>query len=228
MNFHERLKFLREKKGITQKDMAEILDISKSAYIKYERGEREPKYGTLVALSEIFNVSVDYLIGKTDIENKDKERINDIYDFISSDEFKLAQGKKLDSVLKLISEFMQVIYLLEDTDMLDLLYTLTCIEKKAINLYQLGRHISLYEEWAKNDIEYENAVDKPNVDDLSEFISSTVEIRNLLDNYLYLISSKKYFENMTNYYEKEINEYSYININDLQTKFHNDLRYKTL
>ena len=39
----ERLKKLREQKQLTQQQMADILEISKSAYIKYERGEREPR-----------------------------------------------------------------------------------------------------------------------------------------------------------------------------------------
>ena len=43
MALPDRLKNLREQKHLTQQQMADILEISKSAYIKYERGEREPR-----------------------------------------------------------------------------------------------------------------------------------------------------------------------------------------
>ncbi len=57
------LKELRTQRGLTQKDVAKLLHISRPTYTRYETGERKPDYETLKKLSEIFNVSTDYLIG---------------------------------------------------------------------------------------------------------------------------------------------------------------------
>lgn len=63
MNFGEILKSLREKKGITQKKMSEILGISKSNISKYEAGTVEPNIETLRKYASYFGVSVDCLLG---------------------------------------------------------------------------------------------------------------------------------------------------------------------
>ncbi|MDT8717631.1 helix-turn-helix transcriptional regulator [Clostridium sp. 19966] len=65
----EQLKFLRSEKGLTQKDLAEYLKISTSAYGFYEQGKREPDMETLIKLAAFFNVSSDFLLGRTNIKN---------------------------------------------------------------------------------------------------------------------------------------------------------------
>lgn len=62
----ERLKNLREGLQMTQQEIADLLGISKSAYIKYERGEREPRLSQLDNISNILGVSTGYLIGVVD------------------------------------------------------------------------------------------------------------------------------------------------------------------
>lgn len=57
---------LRKQKGLTQKDLAEYLGISRQAYANYETGSREPDIATLKQLAEYFDVSLDYLLGKTE------------------------------------------------------------------------------------------------------------------------------------------------------------------
>lgn len=66
MNFPKRLKFLREQKGLTQEELASILNISRSALSLWEIGKREPNQETLRLFAEYFDVSVDYLLGRTD------------------------------------------------------------------------------------------------------------------------------------------------------------------
>lgn len=62
----DRLKTLREQKRLTQQEMANILEISKSAYIKYERGEREPRIAQIEKIADVLNVSLGYLLGNSD------------------------------------------------------------------------------------------------------------------------------------------------------------------
>lgn len=64
-----RLKELREAKGLTQKEVAEIIGYSEISYARYEKGEREPDISTLCKLAEYFNVTVDYLIGRDNLKN---------------------------------------------------------------------------------------------------------------------------------------------------------------
>lgn len=66
MNFPKRLKFLREQKGLTQEELASILNISRSALSLWEIGKREPNQETLRLFAEYFGVSIDYLLGRTD------------------------------------------------------------------------------------------------------------------------------------------------------------------
>lgn len=66
-----RIKELRTEFGITQADLAKLLKISDRAVGYYEKGEREPDNETLIKIAEYFKVSVDYLLGRTDIRNAD-------------------------------------------------------------------------------------------------------------------------------------------------------------
>lgn len=64
-----RLEELRKKKGMTRKDVADHLEIDQSTYGKYELGKRAPDYEILDKLANLFNVSTDYLLGRTNIKN---------------------------------------------------------------------------------------------------------------------------------------------------------------
>lgn len=66
-----RLKNLRKEKGLTQKSVAQILNITPQAYGLYEMEKRDIPTEFLKALSTFFNVSIDYIIGKSDLKNID-------------------------------------------------------------------------------------------------------------------------------------------------------------
>lgn len=69
--FSERLRQLRTERGISQQTLANSLgDISKSSINMYERGEREPGLEMLEAIADFFNVDMDFLLGKSNIQNK--------------------------------------------------------------------------------------------------------------------------------------------------------------
>lgn len=67
MKFPDRLKAIREDKGITQKHLAEVLSITISTISHYENGTREPSIEILIQMAEVLGVSVDYLVGSTDV-----------------------------------------------------------------------------------------------------------------------------------------------------------------
>lgn len=66
MEFSERLKNLRKEAGFTQVDVASKLGISQPAYASWERGVKKPTQEKLVKIAQIFNVSIDYLVGNSE------------------------------------------------------------------------------------------------------------------------------------------------------------------
>lgn len=63
--FTERLSALQAAKCL-KKELCAELGISIMTYYRYERGDREPSLSTLVALADLFDVSLDYLVGRSD------------------------------------------------------------------------------------------------------------------------------------------------------------------
>ncbi len=61
--FSDSLKSYRKKANLSQKALAQLLSVSQSTVAMWESGKNTPEYSTLVKLAEIFNISVDYLIG---------------------------------------------------------------------------------------------------------------------------------------------------------------------
>jgi len=69
MNYGERLKKLRERKKLSQQQLADRLKINRSTYARYELGQTQPDFETLEKLADFFEVSTDYLLGRTDIKS---------------------------------------------------------------------------------------------------------------------------------------------------------------
>lgn len=65
----EKIKTLRKENSMTQTDLAKKLNVTKSNISKYENNIVEPSLEVLKAISDIFNVSIDYLLGKTNVRN---------------------------------------------------------------------------------------------------------------------------------------------------------------
>ena len=65
--YSERIKELRTMRGMSQQDLADLLDLNKVTISQYERGARKPDLNVLTALSDIFNVSVNYILGNDDM-----------------------------------------------------------------------------------------------------------------------------------------------------------------
>lgn len=67
-----RLRELRKKHRLSQLKLAMDLGLNQNSISRYESGEREADYATLICLADYFNVSIDYLLGRTDNPNVNK------------------------------------------------------------------------------------------------------------------------------------------------------------
>lgn len=63
----KRIKSERERKGLSQIELAKLLNISNTTLSQYETGQRIPSDEIKIKLAEIFNCSVDYLLGLTNV-----------------------------------------------------------------------------------------------------------------------------------------------------------------
>lgn len=66
MDFSQRLKFLRESRGLSQIQLAAELKKSRSLICMYESGERTPPYESQEQIADFFNVGIDYLMGRSE------------------------------------------------------------------------------------------------------------------------------------------------------------------
>lgn len=69
MDFRKRLHDLRADKDMGQTDLGALLNLKNSAISKYEQGTTQPSITTLIKMAEIFECSVDYLLGLSDRKN---------------------------------------------------------------------------------------------------------------------------------------------------------------
>ncbi|WP_404427270.1 helix-turn-helix domain-containing protein [Ureibacillus chungkukjangi] len=60
-----KIKYLRERNNISQKDFAKKIGVSNTVLSRYESGDRKPDYDTLQLIADYFEVSTDYLLGRT-------------------------------------------------------------------------------------------------------------------------------------------------------------------
>ena len=61
-----RIKDLREAKGINMREAAKLLNLPYTTYVGYEKGQREPSSEVLIQLANFYEVSIDYLVGRSD------------------------------------------------------------------------------------------------------------------------------------------------------------------
>ena len=72
MPLYPRIRNLREDRDLTQRQMGEILSCSQRVYSNYERGDIDIPTHILIKLADYYNVSVDYILGRTDIPHTNK------------------------------------------------------------------------------------------------------------------------------------------------------------
>lgn len=92
--FGTNLKHLRKQKGITQQEIANEINTSRSCISNYESGNRQPDNQTIKLIADFFDVSVDYLFGRSEVKTliKSNSLMNDIQDVLSE----ITSKKELD------------------------------------------------------------------------------------------------------------------------------------
>lgn len=76
------IKNLREEHCLNQKDLADILNVTRSNISKYELGDLEVNYDTLLKISKHFDISINYLFGLTNNRQIDSSEVNNYYDYL--------------------------------------------------------------------------------------------------------------------------------------------------
>ena len=79
MDFKDRLVSLRKENGLTQEEFAKKIGYTRTAVSAWEIGRNEPSNADTIKIANFFNVSTDYLLGKSDIRNPssiDTDKIN--------------------------------------------------------------------------------------------------------------------------------------------------------
>jgi len=91
----ERLRQLREAKGLNQQGLAQKLSMSQSSISYYETSERKPDLDALIQLSDFYDVSIDYLVGRSNVKRtniQDEQNSDDINFFHNY--MKLSENQK--------------------------------------------------------------------------------------------------------------------------------------
>ena len=138
--FNERLKEIRKLSGITQKEVAAAINYAERAYRALEAGRCKPSFDTLIALADCFNVSIDYLVGRTK-SNENRITIKDYYELIDeliATDTLIEQGLSSPPQYIVISRF----------DDVGNIVMLSAIEKKK-GKYSFGGYVPFFESSSK-------------------------------------------------------------------------------
>lgn len=118
--FNERFKSERKNKNLTQKELADVFNTDKSTISKYENGHNKPDIDVLIKYADFFEVSIDYLLGRTEakivtseiVMNDDLAQICE--DLINTpkvisilDELKNLSEPDIDKIIKIIKAFKE-------------------------------------------------------------------------------------------------------------------------
>lgn len=184
MNFSERIRELRNYYKYTQKDMAQKLGVATITYVKYEHGENEPNYTTLLELSNIFNVSIDYLLGKSDEKDIQIYKVNVAIENIerAADLLTTNYPEYKEGVMNLLISFLKNTRYVCSVTHMDRLYIKNDILNEIEELYDIAS--DLYgTKYCKNiDIS----------SDLSKMNIKASLLRRKFDEYITLILSEDY------------------------------------
>jgi transcriptional regulator with XRE-family HTH domain len=144
--FSRRLRELRHSRGLSQEQLAKLVNSSTNAIGMYETGKRMPREEILEKMYEYFGVSLDYLFGFNDDPNPYKEKDIDVYEIVKNEKEFLKDTedkvlfKKGDFAVRVneqISEYLSPFYFLNDV----LVFEKKVYRKNAISLIKRAKKI---------------------------------------------------------------------------------------
>ena len=115
-SFALRLRTLRKQAHLTQADVADALNLHRTAYTKYETDKASPDHNCLLTLAELFHVSVDYLLGKNQ-ETPEESLADDATIPLTTEELELIQA------FRLLTEGQQRLLLQTERELLGITHT---------------------------------------------------------------------------------------------------------
>lgn len=102
LSFNNRLKELREEKGLTQKELSKLISASQSKIAMWETGNRDPNSEDIIFLSKLFDVTTDYILGCDNEKKSSSKKENSI--------FQTNHSNKEKELLKIFAKLKTEIY----------------------------------------------------------------------------------------------------------------------
>ena len=110
MDFNNRLYQLRKQKGLSQEELANRLNVSRQTVSKWEVGDSTPEMEKLVAISDLFDVSLDALVMGKEEKNEAKESKNSEFATVLNEKVLTEKNKKkAKSVIKIIAIILGIV-----------------------------------------------------------------------------------------------------------------------
>lgn len=103
----ERLRKLRKEKRLTQEDVANRIGVARTTYAMYEQERREPDSLTLQKIADFFEVSTDYLLGRTDLPNNNQSNTDHLKAWLRQSNTDLSE-EEIEELEEDIKDYLEV------------------------------------------------------------------------------------------------------------------------
>lgn len=189
MALQDRLKDLREQKHLTQQQMADILEISKSAYIKYERGEREPRLAQIEKIADVLNVSLGYLLNVDCSEPRREVNLGNaaLNEILLNPRFFEKFGKDSQAIENITYSYVSHILALYYGN-IDLLYMELMLVEKFEKIYDTGAVLL--------------TTDNPDLGNYKLHSNSNLAFRKLMEEFLALLNDPDFYSKQDHLIER--------------------------
>lgn len=133
--FSDRLKWYREKRRLSQKEMAEKIEMSPAGYGKIENGQREPNLEALAKISKTLKVSLDFLLGVTHLDEEARTLYSQVISIYFSMIRKGAESNLLELHKQTLEELNQYLSTTPHADIKQVIDEIDEQQKLASELY---------------------------------------------------------------------------------------------
>ncbi len=201
MSFGEVLKDLRTEKRLTRYQLAKELNLSLSALTKYENDEREPKFEILLKISDYFLVSLDYLLGRTDIKNKYEHSYEKKVKFLTHENLNDTISENFSDIkfemFNLVSEHIHSLMFFADCGIAitaDTVFIENELSKLINRIKSIGMNMYIDDSMI-DDLDYDPEVLKIlTTDEATNLFDEILYIRGEIDKYLNILCKPDFYE----------------------------------